>query len=202
MPNKTAQSIVETVRQSGVTIAQQLPEITEFVAWLLQRDPAPERIVEIGAHMGGTTAIWCEIADTQMISVDLPGGSYGGVSYDLCEARNDRLSRQYPHFIGVLGNSRALSTVALVERVLTGPVDLLFIDGDHTYDGVRSDYTLYHKFVRPGGVILFHDIEDTPYHRNHHEGAVEVYRLWQELQGEKHEFTIHSGWCGLGALVV
>lgn len=197
----TATDIVEKVTASGVVIAQQLPEITDYVTWLLQRGEQ-KRILEIGAHQGGTTAIWCEVATEQMISVDLPNGRYGGISYEHCQSRNDKLTQRYPHFTGILGNSHALSTVALVERVMTGPLDMLFIDGDHTYDGVRNDYTLYRKFVRPGGVILFHDIEDTPYHRNHHEGAVEVYKLWQELIGEKHEFTIHSGWCGLGALIV
>jgi predicted O-methyltransferase YrrM len=38
------------------------------------------------------------------------------------------------------------------------PIDLLFIDGDHTYDGVRSDYSMYSPLVRRGGLIAFHDI--------------------------------------------
>jgi len=37
-------------------------------------------------------------------------------------------------------------------------IDLLFIDGKHTYKAVLSDYNLYHSKVRKGGLILFHDI--------------------------------------------
>jgi predicted O-methyltransferase YrrM len=37
------------------------------------------------------------------------------------------------------------------------PIDLLFIDGDHSYEGVKNDWNLFHPFVRPGGVVLFHD---------------------------------------------
>jgi len=43
---------------------------------------------------------------------------------------------------------------ALRER----PVDFLFIDADHTYEGVRSDYRRYSRLVRPGGLIALHDI--------------------------------------------
>ncbi len=35
------------------------------------------------------------------------------------------------------------------------PVDFLFIDGDHLYDGVKIDFELYKKLVRPGGLIAF-----------------------------------------------
>ncbi|HSC35891.1 MAG TPA: class I SAM-dependent methyltransferase [Thermodesulfobacteriota bacterium] len=37
-------------------------------------------------------------------------------------------------------------------------IDILFIDGDHTYNGVLRDYNLYHAKVRKNGLIIFHDI--------------------------------------------
>lgn len=37
------------------------------------------------------------------------------------------------------------------------PIDLLFIDGDHSYDGVRRDWEAFSPFVRPSGVVVFHD---------------------------------------------
>jgi MMP 1-O-methyltransferase len=36
-------------------------------------------------------------------------------------------------------------------------LDLVFIDGDHTEAGCRLDWDLWHRFVRPGGVVVFHD---------------------------------------------
>jgi hypothetical protein len=36
-------------------------------------------------------------------------------------------------------------------------VDFLFIDGDHTYNGVKQDFELYYDKVRKGGLIYFHD---------------------------------------------
>lgn len=38
-----------------------------------------------------------------------------------------------------------------------GPYDLLFIDADHTYEGVARDFTRYSPLVSPGGIIAFHD---------------------------------------------
>jgi len=37
------------------------------------------------------------------------------------------------------------------------PIDLLFVDGDHSYDGVRHDFEAFGPFVRRTGLILFHD---------------------------------------------
>jgi len=40
---------------------------------------------------------------------------------------------------------------------MNNELDLLFIDGDHTLDGVQNDYVRYSKYVRKGGYIIFDD---------------------------------------------
>ncbi len=40
------------------------------------------------------------------------------------------------------------------------PLDLLFIDGDHSERGCRLDWDLWSSFVRPGGVVVFHDARE------------------------------------------
>ena len=64
-------------------------------------------------------------------------------------------------------------------------LDFLFIDGDHSFEGVSKDHQLYSPLVRPGGVIAFHDIVPdfrtrygTPTPRN--VGGVPVF--WNELK--------------------
>lgn len=42
-------------------------------------------------------------------------------------------------------------------REWTLPIDLLFIDGDHTYEGVKRDWTLFAPHMRPFGYVVFHD---------------------------------------------
>ena len=37
------------------------------------------------------------------------------------------------------------------------PIDLLFIDGDHSYEGVKNDWKRFVRFVKPFGIVIFHD---------------------------------------------
>jgi predicted O-methyltransferase YrrM len=50
------------------------------------------------------------------------------------------------------------------------PIDVLFIDGDHGYEGVKRDWNLFSSFVQPFGVVIFHDTlwdlkPDSPFYR-------------------------------------
>jgi predicted O-methyltransferase YrrM len=42
-------------------------------------------------------------------------------------------------------------------RSLTDHLELLFIDGDHSYEGVKSDWEAYKHLLRPGSIVVFHD---------------------------------------------
>ena len=54
--------------------------------------------------------------------------------------------------------SHDTSSVEKVDKLLNGEkLDLLFIDGDHTYKSVLCDWLLYKNFVAKGGIIAFHD---------------------------------------------
>jgi predicted O-methyltransferase YrrM len=39
----------------------------------------------------------------------------------------------------------------------TKPIDLLFIDGDHSYEGAKADWINFSKFINPFGLVVFHD---------------------------------------------
>lgn len=53
---------------------------------------------------------------------------------------------------------RGFST-EVIEQVanLTSEIDLLFIDGDHSYDGVKADWECYKALLRAGSTVIFHD---------------------------------------------
>jgi len=77
-----------------------------------------------------------------------------------------------------------------VLRLLEGEqLDYLFIDADHTYEGVWRDFQMYAPLVRSGGMIAFHDIVT---HRK--ETRSEVERFWNEIkQKYRHrEFVEYS----------
>ncbi|GAA5181675.1 hypothetical protein GCM10025771_29140 [Niveibacterium umoris] len=61
-----------------------------------------------------------------------------------------------------------------------GQFDVCFIDGDHTFEGVRRDWQLYAPMVKPGGWVVFHDHVPTP--ARLHERAVDVFLTWLRHQ--------------------
>jgi predicted O-methyltransferase YrrM len=70
--------------------------------------------------------------------------------------------------------------------------DYIYIDGDHSYQGVKKDYQRFWPNLNEGGVMLFHDIS---VRGKKPEGEYGVWRLWQELENkQKIEFPfLQSG---------
>jgi hypothetical protein len=64
----------------------------------------------------------------------------------------------------------------LVTQLNGREVDALILDGDHRVDGIRADLADYGPLVRPGGVILLHDIASES------DDRAEVWKLWPELR--------------------
>jgi len=147
----------------------------------------PHNILEIGSQFGGTFYVWCGLSSGIRISVDLPSGPFGGVSKEITNERNNIIKNRFDNVYFIEGDSHMQETVDAVSNILKeDKVDFLFIDADHTYDGVKSDYTLYKKFVKKGGYIGFHDINIIE--------ECKVDKLWNELQGEKIEFNFYQSW--------
>ena len=59
----------------------------------------------------------------------------------------------------IVATSHSAETVSRIQDKLNSrELDMLFIDGDHSYDGVKSDWEMYSPLVRKGGLVLFHDV--------------------------------------------
>lgn len=142
--------------------------------------------IEIGTNQGGTFAIWSQLSnfDGLKISVDLPGGEFG-TEFEL-EKRDIYLKSLGSNVNMLHGSSHDDSMIMRLRDILDGrKVDFLFIDGDHTFLGVKLDFLMYKEFVKPGGWIAFHDIKDSDFHRSLN---CRVDQLWSELKGNKLEF--------------
>jgi predicted O-methyltransferase YrrM len=152
----------------------------------------PKVILEIGTADGGNLFLLTRIAapDALLISIDLPGGRFGG-GYPPWKASLYRaFARSRQRIVLLRADSHASSTIARVAALLRErPLDLLFIDGDHSYDGVKADFDSYAPFVRPGGVIAFHDI--VPGQPSDVGG---VPRFWQELKSRWQTAEIVEDW--------
>lgn len=129
----------------------------------------PRIIVEIGCDAGGTLFCWRQICD-EVYGITLPDNSWPtggqGNGYQLKD-HGATVHR---------ADSHSPATKTWLEGHLQGhPIDMLHIDGDHSYDGVRTDFEMYEPLIRPGGLVLIHDV------LNHRDPRVEVPRFWQEL---------------------
>ena len=72
----------------------------------------------------------------------------------------------------------------------------MFIDGDHTYEGVKKDFEMYGPLVRESGIIAFHDIAVI-------EKPCEVRKFWKELNSDYKKEIIEDekqGWNGIGII--
>ena len=152
----------------------------EMMALLLRlADQPPGVILEIGTFRGGTLFLFTRVAapDATLVTVDMESGPFGG-GYPRAWApllRSFARERQRVHL--VRGDSHAASTLARVRSLLNEPIDFLFIDGDHTYEGVRADFQTYAPLVCAGGMIALHDIVDG---RPDIVGGVP--RFWREIR--------------------
>jgi len=137
-------------------------KITEFASLLrLLKSRKLKSIVEIGTAQGGTLYAWCKIAtsDALIISIDLPGGPFGG-GYKLNDIKKFRkYKRKNQKLYFLRKDSHKQETKNKLVEILDGQkIDFLFIDGDHRYRGVKKDFQLYSSLVKQNGLIVFHDI--------------------------------------------
>jgi predicted O-methyltransferase YrrM len=158
--------------------AMQKPEELDALIEILQGERLGT-VVEIGTAGGGTLLGWCALAraDATIVSIDLPGGPFGGSPEDRSPIlRSFAAPGQALHLLRM--DSARRRTYDEVQRLLGDRrIDLLYIDGDHSYYGVRTDLLLYAPLVREGGLVVLHDINSAS-----SDPAVEVEYLWQQLK--------------------
>ena len=157
---------------------QNSAEIEELYKTVI--DLAPMRVLEIGTARGGTLYLWTQAAakDATIVSVDLPEGQFGG-GYPACRIPFYQAFKRPEQKLYLLRkDSHQTNTVEEVNKLFNNDlIDFAFIDGDHTYEGVKADFLYYGPLVRPGGLIGFHDIlprPDLP--------SIQVNRFWKELR--------------------
>jgi predicted O-methyltransferase YrrM len=144
-----------------------------FLFQLASDLPSGANVVEIGSWMGASTcflAAGMKGPEARLRAVDnFAGLSTCGEDAAWYGRHFRRMGRTSTLEI-FRENTRALGFSGRVEPVvsdslaaagtlasLRGTVDLVFIDGDHAYEACRADIEAWTPFVRPGGVIAFHD---------------------------------------------
>ena len=154
--------------KSTKRIHQNDDEFWKFLEVIIPEEP--KRILEMGTAHGGTALIFQEIG-TQVISVDNKGVS-GQIPMEM-------FNPEVTTFL--TADTHDSTTLAQVKEMMP-EVDLLFIDGDHTYPGTLQDWEMYSPLVRPGGLVVFHDIA---YGRTRNpESEIKAGKVFDEVRGD------------------
>lgn len=186
-----------------VSLPDRLSNVNDFhphlpVAMLFISLLRPSRVVELGCYLGDSLCAFAQAArelslPTKVYGIDTWKGDANSGHY------GEDVIMDLRRFLGQFGYMnveliRSLTHDAAAQFA-DDSIDLLHIDADHTYEGVKADFEDYLPKLSPQGVVLFHDIATV------HNPNLHVWKYWPELKlrypGRWFEFP-HS-W-GVGVL--
>lgn len=155
-----------------------------FAEWLVA-DRAPKTVVELGVDYGYSLCVFAN-------ALKAGEGRVTGIDHFKGDAQTGY--RNTKAGVQTLLRKHGLANVDLIEgdfsdvvQTWTTPIDILHIDGLHTYDAVKRDYTDWRPHLAEKGVILFHDIHVL-------DPSYEVNKVFAELtDGYRLEFTHSAG---------
>jgi glycosyltransferase involved in cell wall biosynthesis len=171
-------------------------EHVPFAHWIVCAT-APRLLVELGTHTGVSYSAFCQAVAREQLPTrchavdtwrgDPQSGEYGEEVYeDLRHFHDERF--------GAFSTLLRCTFEDALDRIEDGSIDLLHIDGYHTYEAVHRDFHSWLPKLSDRAIVIFHDI-------NERLGDFGVWRLWNELREQQPSFEFLHGH-GLGILAV
>lgn len=170
-----------------------------FFAYDLISNIKPKTVVELGTHKGNSLFSFAQAIKDNKLDTKL----HGIDKWERDEHAGHYEEDFYKSFLNI--SKRHYKDIKIIphkmyfddasEKFKDNSIDILHIDGLHTYDAVKHDFeTWLPKVNKKNGIILFHDVCEKT-------NGFGVYRLWEELKEKYHTLTFEQ-YHGLGVLFV
>jgi len=117
--------------------------------------------VEIGTFHGASACLMLQRPNTNVITIDK--GVYVPKEEVINNLSRFNLNSHSNQFYYMEKDSQKYSTMLLVSKMLLLGIHILFIDGDHSPEGLIRDFNLYEKLIVKNGYIVFDDYNDLEY---------------------------------------
>lgn len=189
-------SRVKIIRRPPITFDSYIESIIsawkghrQFAEWLVN-EMKPTQIVDLGVDYGYSTFVFSYALKENGISGTVTGIDFFGGDHFT------GIRDTYSQVLNIV-NQFSLKNVEIIKGDFTEisktwnrPIDILHIDGDHTYEAVLNDYTAWSPFVHEDGIILFHDV-------NVPNPEFQVVNFFRELSDGHKLYFLHSAGLGI-----
>lgn len=168
-----------------------------YFVYDLVRNLKPQRIVELGTHKGGSFFSFCQAVKdaklkTELFAVDTWKGDKHTGTYD---------QKMHKHIKNIKNELYSGVKIKLLKKTFdqaktdfnNKSIDILHIDGFHTYRAVKHDFNNWLQKIKPSGIVLLHDTHEK-------KDNFGVYRLWAELK-KTHQTIEFFHSHGLGIII-
>ena len=148
-------------------IQQRPVELASLIEFFLEKKKFGEHLdyyVEIGPCAGGTTrAMYNFLEFKEIMVIDDNGASIGHGAYIDRGVFNRAENLKDLPVYEIIGTSNDPQVIEkALDKSKIQQYDIILIDGDHSYDGVKNDTINYLPTIRPGGYVVFHDTVHIP----------------------------------------
>jgi len=150
----------------GFPIGQTVDEVKCLIKYAKLK-PKGTITIEIGTRNGGSALIFAMHTFDPVVTIDILDDPRAFLFKDKKSGKTVQLYKEIPplpmHWARYPGGKRIEKVCCISHEVDWSleprPVGLLFIDGDHEYDGVKKDWEHFWPHVVPGGYCMLHDFE-------------------------------------------
>jgi predicted O-methyltransferase YrrM len=167
-----------------------------FAFWLIE-ELQPRVVVELGTHNGFSYLAFCQSVsklklDTKCYAIDSWQGDEhtGAYTGEVLTQLRDLHDQKYSAFSTLM----PMLFDEAIRHFADGSIDLLHIDGWHTYSAVKHDFESWISKLSDRAVVLFHDV-------NAKQKDFGVHEFWNEVKEHYPNFEFDHGY-GLGVLIV